>query len=157
MKLEATAQSLPSGLSSNTLDKVFELLGQEESSSSLSKSVLAVAPHLADDDKTVFEDPHLSETQRCKIAYSGQKPFKNLIIKAQGWRMHEPIANSIWRLVILNKYVDFEKLYVTLDPSYNPNDKAKELNDRFMLLEKNSISSRHSVLTEAEWMHLYDV
>jgi hypothetical protein len=156
-KLEATAQSPPSGLSSNVLDKVFELLGQEESLSPLSKSVLAVAPHLADDENTVFEDPHLSETQKCKIAYAGQKPFENLIIKAQGRRMHEPIANSIWRLVILDKYVDFEKLYVTLDPSYNPNDEAKELNDRFTLLEKNSISSRRSVLTEAEWMRLYDV
>src|ERR1700678_3635879 len=67
------------------------------------------------------------------------------------------VANSIWRLVILDKYVDFEKLYATLDPSYNPNDEAKELNDKFTLLEKNSISSKHSVLTEAEWMCLYDI
>jgi hypothetical protein len=156
-KLEATSQAPSSSLSCNMLDKVFELLGQDKSSSPLSKSVLAVAPHLADDDNSVFEDPHLSETQRCKIAYAGQNPFKNLIIKAQDRRMHEPIANSIWRLVILDKYVDFEKLYVTLDAGYNPNDEAKELNDRFTLLEKNSISSKRSVFTEAEWMRLYDV
>jgi hypothetical protein len=137
---------------------MFEILGQETSSpSSLSKSVLAVSPHLADDDDTVFEDPYLSETQKCKIAYAGQKPFENLIIKAQGRKVREPIANSIWKLVILDKYVDFKKLYVTLEPGYNPNDEAKELNDKFTLLEKNSISSRRSVLTEAEWMRLYDV
>ena len=142
----------------DVLDRMLELLGQETSSStSLSKSVLAVAPHLADDGNTVFEDPYLGETQKYKIAYASQKPFENLIIKAQGRKVQEPVANSIWRLVILDKYVDFEKLYATLDPGYNPNDEAKELNDKFTLLEKNSISSKRSVLTEAEWMRLYDV
>jgi hypothetical protein len=148
----------PLGLSSNVLDKVFEFLGQEVSpSATLSKSVLAVAPHLADDEDTVFEDPYLGETQKCKIAYSSQKPFENLIIKAQGRKMREPVANSIWRLVILDKYVDFEKLYATLEPGYNPNDEAKELSDKFTLVEKNSVSSKRSVLTEAEWMRLYDI
>ena len=71
--------------------------------------------------------------------------------------MREPLANSIWKLVILDKFVDFKKLFVTLDPNYNPNDEAKELNDKFTLLEKHSISSKRSVLTEVEWMCLYDV
>ena len=157
-KLEAPSPVSAPSLSPNVLDKMLELLGQETTSStSLSKSVLAIAPHLADDEDTVFEDPYLGETQKYKIAYAGQKPFENLIIKAQGRRMREPIANSIWRLVILDKYVDFEKLYVTLDPGYNPSDEAKELSDHFTLLEKNSITSKRSVLTEAEWMRLYDV
>ena len=157
-KLEVAVPALSSGLSSNVLDKMFELLGQEASSSTtLSKSVLAVAPHLADDEDTIFGDPYLCETQKCKVAYAGQKPFEYLIVKAQGRKMPEPIANSIWKLIILDKYVDFEKLYVTLDPDYNPNDEAKDLGDTFTLLEKNSVSSKRSVITEAEWMRLYDV
>ena len=157
-RLEAAAPALSSGLPSNVLDKMFELFGQEAAApSTLSKSVLAVAPHLADDEDSVFGDPYLSETQKCKIAFASQKPFDYLIVKAQGRRMPEPIANSIWKLIILDKYVDFEKLYVTLDPDYNPNDEAKDLGDSFTLLEKNSVSSRRSVLTEAEWMRLYDI
>jgi hypothetical protein len=105
----------------------------------------------------MFNDPYLSETQKCKLAYAGQKPFENLLIKAQGRKVLEPIANSIWKLIILDKYVDFEKLYATLDPTYNPNDEAKELNERFSLLDKNSLSSKCAVVTEAEWMRLYDV
>ena len=142
-KLETAATTCSSDLSTNVLNKVFKLLGQEDSSpSSLSKTVLAVVPHLADDNDMVFEDPHLNETQKCKIAYASQKPFENLIIKAQGRKVREPVANSIWRLVILDKYVDFEKLFVMLDSDYNPNDEAKELNDKFTLLEKHSISSK---------------
>ena len=119
-----SAPIIINSLSPNVLNKMLELLGQETASStSLSKSVLAIAPHLANDEDTVFEDPYLGETQKYKIAYAGQKPFENLIIKAQGRRMHKLIANSIWRLVILNKYVDIEKLYVTLDPGYNPSQK----------------------------------
>ena len=157
-KLEVAAPALSSGLSSSVLDKMFELLGQEASTSTtLSKSVLAVAPHLADDEDTIFGDPYLCETQKCKVAYASQKPFEYLIVKAQGRKMPEPIANSIWKLIILDKYVDFEKLYVTLDPDYNPNDEAKDLGDSFTLLEKNSVSSKRSVVTEAEWMRLYDV
>ena len=156
-KLES-ADATNTSTTSGVLDKVLELLGQEvPSSTNLSKSVLAVAPHLANNDHTVFEDSHLSETQKCKLAYASQKPFENLIIRAQGRKVREPIANSIWKLVILDKYVDFEKLYVTLDPGYNPNDEAKELNDKFSLLEKNSISSKRPILSEAEWMRLYDV
>ena len=157
-KLEATAPAQPAGSPSNALDKMLELLSQEASTlTSLSKSVLAVALHLGKDEDTVFEDPYLSETQKCKMAYASQKPFENLVIKAQGQKMCEPIVNSIWRLIILDKYVDFAKLYVTLDPGYNPKDEAKELNERFTLLERNSISSKHPVLTESEWMCLYDV
>ena len=137
---------------------MFELLGQDTSSStSLLKSVLAVAPHLADDEDSVFKDPYLGETQKCRMVYASQKPFKNLVIKAQGQKVLEPVANSIWRLVILDKYIDFEKLYATLDPGYNPNDEAEELNEKFTLLEKGSIGSKRSVTTEAEWMCLYDV
>jgi hypothetical protein len=147
-----------SGSTSNALDKMLEFFSQETSdSSSLSKSVLAVAPHLAEDEDSVFEDPYLSETQKYKTAYAGQKPFENLVIKAQGRKVLEPIANSIWRLIILDKYVDFEKLYATLDPGYNPNDEGKELNEKFTLLEKNSLSSKRPVLTESEWLRLYDV
>ena len=158
LEAAAPATSASASCSRNILDRMLELFGQETSSStSLSKSVLAIAPHLAEDGNTVFEDPYLGETQNYKIAYTNQKPFENLIIRAQGRKVQEPVANSIWRLVILDKYVDFEKLYATLDPSYNPNDEAKELNDKFTLLEKNSISSKRSVLTEAEWMRLYDI
>jgi hypothetical protein len=157
-KLEVAAPALSSGLPSSVLDKMFELFGQEAlSSTTLSKSVLAVAPHLADDEDTILGDPYLCETQKCKVAYASQKPFDYLIVKAQARRMPEPIANSIWRLIILDKYVDFEKLYVTLDPDYNPNDEAKDLGDSFTLLEKNSVSSKRSVFTEAEWMRLYDI
>jgi hypothetical protein len=157
-KLQDAAPVLSSGLPSNVLDKVFELFGQEASApSTLSKSVLAVAPHLADDDDSIFGDPYLSQTQKCKVAYASQRPFEYLIVRAQGKRMPEPIANSVWKLIILDKYVDFEKLYVTLDPDYNPNDEAKDLGDAFSLLEKNSISSKRPVLTEAEWMRLYDI
>ena len=54
--------------------------------------------------------------------------------------MPEPVTNSIWKLIILDKYVDFEKLYVTLDPDYSPQDEAKDIGDSFALLEKNSIN-----------------
>ena len=68
-KLEVAAPVLSSGVPSNVLDKMLELFGQEASTpSTLSKSVLAVAPHLADDEDSVFGDPYLSETQKCKIA-----------------------------------------------------------------------------------------
>jgi hypothetical protein len=74
-------------MSPNVFDKVFELLAQESSSSSLlSKLVLAVAPHLANNIDTLFEDPYLNETQKCKAAYANQKPFENLIIQESGPR-----------------------------------------------------------------------
>ncbi|KAF8805359.1 hypothetical protein BYT27DRAFT_7258470 [Phlegmacium glaucopus] len=141
LESDSVSHAVPSDLSLNALDRMFELFSQEVSPpSSLLKSVLAVAPHLADDDDFVFENPHLNEMQKCKIAYTNQKPFENLIIRHRDEGF----------------YVDFEKFYVTLDPGYNPNNKAKDLNEKFTLLERNSISLKHSIITEAEWMRLYD-
>ena len=136
---------------------MLEFLGQALTLSPLSKTVLTVVLHLTEDDDTVFEDSHLCKTWECKIAYTSQKPFKNLIIIAQGRKMHELLANSIWRCVILDKYVDFEGLYVTLNPSYDPDDDASVLNKKFALLEWDSIRSKCVVLTESEWMCLYDI
>jgi hypothetical protein len=97
---------------------------------------------LANDNDLVFGDPYLSQTQKCKVAFTSQRPFEYLIVRAQGRKMPEPIANFIWKLIILDKYVDFKKLYITLSLDYNPNNKAKDLGDAFLLLEKNSVSSK---------------
>jgi hypothetical protein len=89
-KLETVTLVLSSDLPSSVLGRMFELFEQEASPpTTLSKFVLAVAPRLADDEYTVFEDPYLCETPKCKMAYASRKPFKNLIIKAQGRRMQE--------------------------------------------------------------------
>lgn len=71
VSIQGVALTLPpSSLASpNTLDRMLEFLGQASTSSPLSKSVLAVALHLAEDEDTVFEDPHLRETRKCKMAY----------------------------------------------------------------------------------------
>ena len=156
--INTSAPALSSDASSNVLDEVFQILAQEDSPSTLlSKLVLAVAPHFADNNDSLFEDPYIYKTQKCKVAYANQKPFNNLIIVAQGRKVQEPITNSVWRLVILDKYVNFEKLYVMLDPGYNPDDEAKELTDKFLVLEKHTISSRRPVSTEAEWIRLFDI
>ncbi|KAG6904196.1 hypothetical protein DXG01_011795, partial [Tephrocybe rancida] len=157
-KLESTSSNKPAA-TSVSLGKMLEFLGASQDlsgPSSLSKSVLAVAPHLAETVDTVFNDPYLNQTQQAKTAYTNQKPFDNLIIRAQGELLREPIANSIWRLVILDKYVDFEKLYATLDPNYDHNDEAKDLNDDFSILKKHVVSAKRQFSSESEWMRLYD-
>jgi hypothetical protein len=63
--LESASAAPPSGLSPSIFDRMLEIFGQETSTPSLlSKSVLAIAPHLADNDDSVFKDPY-SEVQDC--------------------------------------------------------------------------------------------
>ncbi|KAG6906975.1 hypothetical protein DXG01_011140 [Tephrocybe rancida] len=129
VKLESSAVRKPA-VASVSLNKMLELLKASQdltSPSSLLKFVLAVAPHL-------------TETQP----------------DAAGKMLRELIANSIWHLVILDKYDDFEKLYATLDLNYDHNNEAKDLNNDFSLLKKHVISAKHPFSLESEWMRLFD-
>ncbi|KIM78765.1 hypothetical protein PILCRDRAFT_90510 [Piloderma croceum F 1598] len=89
----------------------------------LSTGLLAAAPHLAKSPGSA-SDPHLDKTWTLCCAFALE--VTQIIDKMQTRSHVTPLVCSIWRLVVLNQYVDFEKLFTSMDPGYNHNDELKE-------------------------------
>lgn len=145
----------PSRLGSDLQVRLAELLGDDESSEPLGfpASVLDAAPHLKDLPSPSFDDPHLGQTWRLKRAY--EKAIDNVIDGMRGQEIAQPLPRSIWKTIIEDRYVDFEKLFAGMDPNYDPNDESKDFGGGFALIKKDHASAKHPIHNESEWNRVF--
>ncbi|KAG6858376.1 hypothetical protein C0995_000443 [Termitomyces sp. Mi166 len=117
-----------------------ELFGDNRTtvkSSSLLCSVLNAAPHFVQlQSKVMMADPHIAKTQ--------SQPLK------------DPILKAMWKPIILDHYVDFEKLYATLEKGYDHQDKPKDFGGSFSLVKKDQATAKRAVRTEPDWSRTFD-
>jgi len=135
--------------------RLAELLGESEPAapSGFPASVLDAAPHLKGLASRAFDDPHLGTTWRLRRAYG--KEVEGVIDGMRSQDLAQPLARSIWRSIIEDRYVDFEKLFATMDPGYDPNDDAKDFAAGFSLVKKESVSAKRAVHTESDWNRVF--
>ena len=67
-----------------------------------------------------------------------------------------PIPQSIWHTIIQDMYVNFEKLYATMDQTYNHQDESKDFVGGFAFVWKDVVLSRKMVRTEGEWIRMFE-
>ena len=87
------------------------LAPSDASASSIPSSVLAVAPHLASLSQGTDLDDHLLKTWKLRKAYSTKKAINPIIDLMQCQRLPDLIPRSIWRKIIQDEFIDFERLY----------------------------------------------
>src|SRR5277367_317302 len=148
----------PSTKPSITVEDVVKLLGINEPSTStgIPSAVLAAAPHLASISEDFSNDEHLQKTYNLRRAYAHDKAIEPIIDLMQSKRLIDPIPRSIWHTIIQDSYVNFEKLYASMDRSYNHQDKPKEFAGGFALVRKDHYSSKKSVKSEGDWIRLFE-
>jgi len=135
--------------------RLAELLGESEPAapSGFPASVLEAAPHLKELGSRAYDDPHLGTTWRLRRAY--EKEVDGVVDGMRAQDLEQPLARSVWRSIIEDRYVDFEKLFATMDPGYDPNDDAKDFAGGFALVKKESVSAKRSIHTESEWNRVF--
>ncbi|KAG6871150.1 hypothetical protein C0995_007748, partial [Termitomyces sp. Mi166 len=67
-----------------------------------------------------------------------------------------PISRAMWKLIILDHYVNFEKLYATLEKGYDYQDKPKDFGSGFSLVKKDQATAKHAVCTESDWSRTFN-
>ncbi|KAG6894241.1 hypothetical protein C0993_012003 [Termitomyces sp. T159_Od127] len=142
-----------------TIEQLAELLGDPKKTTEASpipQSTLTAVPHLASLQNKVSEDPHISRTWYLRHEYSKEKVVDSLISLGQSQPLKEPISRAMWRLVILDQFVDFDKLYATFDRGYDHADEPKEFMGGFSLVRKDHASARKPVRTEYDWIRTFD-
>jgi hypothetical protein len=139
---------LPS-VSLSDLAKIFEAARSRPPA--IPASVLAEAPHLQEYLRTTRTNDHLERTWELHQTYSTEKAADAIIDLMQQHPMPDPIPCSIWRDVILDKFVDFEKLYAGMDRGYDHDDEPKDFASGYSIVKKDHFRAKKSVSTEAEW------
>ncbi|KAG6883876.1 hypothetical protein C0993_003184 [Termitomyces sp. T159_Od127] len=142
-----------------TIEQLAELLGDPKKTTEASpipQSTLTAVLHLASLQNKVSEDPHISCTWYLRHEYSKEKVVDSLISLGQSQPLKEPISRAMWRLVILDQFVDFDKLYMTFDQGYNHADEPKEFMGGFSLVRKDHASAKKPVHTEYDWICTFD-
>ncbi|KAF8805747.1 hypothetical protein BYT27DRAFT_7103856 [Phlegmacium glaucopus] len=136
-------------------DLLKTLVPSSSSNSSIPPSVLAVAPHLATLSQSASHDEHLHKTWELRQAYNSEKAIDPIIDLMQSQHLPDPIPRSIWRKIIQDEFVDFERLYGSTDRNYSHQDDQKEFAGGFVLTKKEQMSAKKAIRSEAEWSRMF--
>lgn len=107
-------------------DDIADLLGISTTKGSIPALVLAKAPHLSKLSDSTKLDPHLEKTQELLMVFSLLSVQDVLISKAQFAPVSDPLPRTIWRKILIDHFVDFEKLFASMDKGYDHHDDPKD-------------------------------
>jgi hypothetical protein len=159
--LQAKLEQLRSLSSSHkdpfSLDDFVRLLDNHPSTSgsSIPASVLAAAPHLTSLSEHTLNDSHLQTTWKLQQAYASEKAVDPLIDLMQLQPLVDPIPRTIWRNIIQDQFVNFEKLYASMDRGYSHQDEAKDFAGGYALVRKDQYTAKKPIKQEAEWIRVF--
>jgi hypothetical protein len=123
-------------------------------SASIPLGVFVVAPHLAS-LSSKLEDEHLQKTFTLRQAYSVKRVTDNLIDVMQQQFLDAPLPRSIWRKIIQDQFVPFDKLLGAMDRGYDYQVDSRDFYGGFALVRKDKLVARKPVTTEADWIRVF--
>lgn len=134
------------------LAKILELA--KPRSSVIPPDVLAEAPHLQEYLKTTRAEGHLERTWTLRQAFATEKATDAIVDLMQRQTMPDPLPRSIWKDIILDRYVDFEKLYAGMDRGYDHDDEPKDFGGGYSIVKRDHFRARKPVQSESEWSRI---
>jgi hypothetical protein len=156
--LTAKLASLRSpGVSNNSAEQLAAILNLSSpttASGSLSSTLLSQAPHLAKLTAS-SGDLHLDETWKLRQLFTAEKAVDAIVDIMQQQQLDDPIPRSIWREIIQDRFVNFEKLYASMDLGYDHQDEFKDFPGGYAIVKKDQASAKRPVQTEAEWIRVF--
>jgi hypothetical protein len=136
-------------------DELANLFGLSNAKGAIPASVLAKAPHLSKLSDSSTTDPHLEKTQDLLSVYSPQTSQDILVSKAQFAPVGDPLPRTIWRKILLDHFIDFEKLFASMDKGYDHHDDPKDFGAGYALVKKDQAFSKRPLRTEADWIRVF--
>ncbi|KAG6893564.1 hypothetical protein C0992_009512, partial [Termitomyces sp. T32_za158] len=109
--------------------------------------------HILLDFRARFQQTHMLP----KLGVYGKSMRRNqLLTPSSGLDKLKPILRAMWKLIIFDHYVDFDKLYATLAKGYNQQDDPKDFAAGFSLVKKDVATAKRPVRSESDWMRVFD-
>ncbi|CAA7265008.1 unnamed protein product [Cyclocybe aegerita] len=157
VKLATVAARPDSSAGKGSFSELLKIFDRSSASTSRSipSTVLDGAPHLRNLSSNAIKDPHLDETWRLRLLFAGKETIDSIVDHLQAQPVDQPLPRSIWRLLVQDQYVDFEKLFASMDPNYNHNDDPKDFGGGFALVKKELATAKKTLWTEADWIRVF--
>jgi len=136
-------------------NEITDLLGISVTKGSIPASVRAKARHLSKLSDLMRTDPHLEKTQELLSAYSPQSVQDILVNKVQFTLVSDPLPCIVWYKILMDHFVDFEKLFTSMDKGYYHHDDPQDFGAGYTLVKKDRAFTKHPLHTEVDWTHVY--
>jgi hypothetical protein len=148
-----TAHTVPTTTPSSTdlANTLIALLG----GSHADNSPAVIAPHLASIAGPAKDEPYLKKTREIRGLFKIETFRDSTITNAQLSPLIDPLPRSIWKKILLEEFVDFAKLFASMEQGYDHNDEAEDFAAGFAIVKKNHLSAKRPVRTEAEWIRVF--
>ena len=78
-----------------------------------------------------------------------------LVNKAQFAPVRDPLPQTFWRKILLDAYINFEKLFALMDKGYDHHDDLKDFSMDYALVKKDQAFSKWPLCTEADWIQVF--
>ena len=100
-------------------------------------------------------DAHLEETQRLRSLYTPDKVQDAIVANAQLATTSDLILRSIWHQITLDQFVDFKKLFASMDKGYEHLNDIKDFGAGFALVKKEQSHKKRSIRDESKWLRVF--
>jgi hypothetical protein len=58
----------------------------------------------------------------------------------------------MWHKIVLDQFVDFEKLFSSMEKGYNHHNDVKDFGVGYALVKKEQAFTKHKLCSEADWI-----
>ena len=137
------------------LDDLGPLLGTQKShDDGIPESVLSAVPQLASLSGAVGDD-HLKETFRLRRIFASEKAIDPTINLMQQQQLDIPIPRGLWKDIIQDRFVNFEKLFASMDVGYDHSEDPKDFHAGFVLIKKDQLVAKKALKSDGDWMRVF--
>jgi hypothetical protein len=117
-------------------------------------SVLSAVPQLASLSGAIGDD-HLQETFRLRRIFASEKALDPTVDLMQQQQLDIPIPHGLWKDIIQDRFVNFEKLFASMDVGYDHSEVPKDFHARFVLVKKDQLIAEKTLKSDGDWMRVF--
>ena len=117
----------------------------------LPQAVLTVAPHLANVVTATTSDAHIVRTLEICEGFAWESVASHTISYLQLAPMDDPLLHAIWQDILADKFINFEKLFTTINSGFDHDDDVKDFAGSYVLLKKDQANAWKPVESELDW------
>jgi hypothetical protein len=137
------------------LEDLGSILGVHKSrSDGIPDSVLSAVPQLASLSAAVGDD-HLQETFRLRRIFSSEKALDPTIDVMQQQQLDVAIPRGLWKDILQDRFVNFEKLFASMDVGYDHSEVPKDFHGGFVLVKKDQLVAKKALKSDGDWMRVF--
>ena len=110
--------------------------------------------------RPLFADAYLEKTRQKVSRMRGldTDTIISYLRSSAGDRLSTPLPSSLWKHVLLDEYMPFDKIQGLLLSNFSPNEDAgRSLTDDLVIMRRDAVVPSSAVILESDWSRCFEV